>query len=231
MTGPGADLRPWLPPVRDQGQRGTCVAFAVTAAHELDRADGGAVVEDLSEEALFWGCKVSDGNWSSGTRFASAAIALSANGQPVEATWPYEPSRPAGRSYAPPTPPDDSWFTGDLTAHAAGLDAIRAELDGGQPVVLGLIVVDAFFFPDEAGRIDAPAASSPARGRHAVLAVGYDTGAVLVRNSWSPDWGLDGYGWLSNAYVEAHLREIWAIGVGATGPSASMISGDVYGAE
>jgi hypothetical protein len=80
-----ADMRELLPPAHDQGQRGTCVAFAVTAAHELARAAGAAVSEDLSEEALFWGCKLIDGNWRSGTSFSSASAALGATGQPLEA--------------------------------------------------------------------------------------------------------------------------------------------------
>ena len=54
------------------------------------------VSEDLSEEALYWGCKIIDGNWRSGTSFDSAAAALGATGQPLEAVWPYEPRRARG---------------------------------------------------------------------------------------------------------------------------------------
>lgn len=229
--GPRADLRRLLPPVRDQGQRGTCVAFAVTAAHEAERAGSHGAVEDLSEEALFWGCKVVDGNWSSGTRFASAATALSTTGQPLASTWPYDADRAVGVAYAPPTLPDESWFTANLRALAVDLDAIRAELYGGRPVILGIVVLDRFFFPGADGRIDAPDVSAKARGRHAVLAAGYDAGAVLVRNSWSSDWGLDGYGWLSNDYVKAHVREVWAIGPGPAGSSSEVTTGDTYGAQ
>ena len=57
---PPVDLRALMAPVRDQGQRGTCLAFAVTAAHEVGRS-GGSSPEDLSEEALYWGCKRTDG--------------------------------------------------------------------------------------------------------------------------------------------------------------------------
>ncbi len=70
------DLRPLFPPVRDQGIRGTCVAFAVTAAHELARQSSIGNYEDLSDEALYWNCKQIDGDLQEGTSFDSAAEAL-----------------------------------------------------------------------------------------------------------------------------------------------------------
>src|SRR5262249_38762517 len=134
------DIREILPPVRDQGQRGTCVAFAVTAAHEIARAAGAAGSEDLSEEALFWGCKIIDGNGRAGTSFSSASAALGATGQPLEAVWPYDPRRAAGRQYGPTTKPTDEWHTSNLGNASLDLAAVRAAIDSGRPVVLGLTV-------------------------------------------------------------------------------------------
>jgi C1A family cysteine protease len=200
-----------LPPVRDQGERGTCVAFAVTAAHEVARAAGVAISEDLSEEALFWGCKIIDGNWESGTSFGSAAAAVGSTGQPLEAIWPYEPRRGAGTRYDPPRKPAEDWHKSGLGQAPVDLAPVRTEIDAGRPTVLGLTVFDTLFMPSSAGRIDAPAAGSPARGRHAVLAVGHDADGLLIRNSWGTTWALGGYGWLSNEYAEHHLREAWII--------------------
>jgi len=91
------------------------------------------------------------------------------------------------------------------------LAAVRAELDSGRAVVLGLVMFDTLLLPSATGRIEAPPAGSSQRGRHAVLAVGHDAEALLIRNSWGPTWGLDGYGWLSDEYAQRHLREAWAI--------------------
>jgi C1A family cysteine protease len=230
----GADMRALLPPVRDQGQRGTCAAFAVTAAHEVARALGAAVSEDLSEEALYWGCKLIDGNWSSGTRFTSAAAALAATGQPVEVVWPYDARRAAGIAYAPPTKPTTDWHTSGMGPAPVDLSAVRSELDAGRPVVLGLVVFDTLFLPSATGRIDAPPAGSRARGRHAVLAVGHNSDALLIRNSWGPTWGIDGYGWLSDDYAERNVHEAWVIRASAgqsAAPAGAHSTGDVYGTQ
>lgn len=209
------DLRPVLPPVRDQGQRNTCVAFAVSAAHEVARAAGKVAAEDLSEEALYWGCKRIDGNWGPGSRFTSAAAALSRWGQPLESVWPYDETLPDGGPYHPPTPPEAStWFRSGLRQVSLDAAELRDCLDGGASVALELVLFDTFFTPGATGIVLEPPAGAPPRGRHAVLAVGYDAGSLLVRNSWGNAWALRGYAWLSNAYVLHHGRSAWIIDAG-----------------
>src|SRR6266508_4574515 len=83
MTDEVVDLSAVLGPVRDQGNRGTCLAFATTAGHESTRlSDLGDPRTDLSEELLYWACKQLEGNTSSGTKPAAAARALAETGQP-----------------------------------------------------------------------------------------------------------------------------------------------------
>jgi hypothetical protein len=205
------DLRSVFSPVHDQGQRGTCLAFAVTAAHEVSRTSV-APPEDLSEDALYWGCKRTDGNWSRGTSFRSAGTAISAWGQPTELVWPYDPRQPDEAPYHPPTPPGgDGWVRTGLRGVAAGSDEVRSQLDAGAPVALGLTLFDTFFRPTESGRIEDPPAGAPTRGRHAVVAVGHQPAEILIRNSWGTTWGLGGYAWISDGYVETYASEAWVI--------------------
>lgn len=229
------DLRASLPPIRDQGQRGTCVAFAVTAGHEVSRA-GGAGDDDLSEEALYWGCKRTDGNWKGGTRFTSAAVALGRWGQPREADWPYDMGRRDGVAHSPPFRAGGiGWFRSGLLPVALTLADVRTHLDGGTPVVLSLTVFDTFYRPDDHGHIADPPAGATARGRHAVLAVGHQAGALLIRNSWGTTWALGGYAWIGDGYVGSHAVSAWIIdGSAGTGGTSGATHTDkaeeeVYG--
>lgn len=228
-----ADLRPSLPPVHDQGQRGACLAFAVTAAHEVSRP-GPGIPEDLSEEALYWGCKRTDGNWNAGTTFGSAAVAIHRWGQPLEATWPYDSTRSDGVAYKPAgRAGGKDWFTSALRRVGTDLPAVRALLDGGTPVALGLTVFDTFFHPDADGHIHEPAAGSQPRGRHAVLAVGHQPAELLIRNSWGTAWALGGYAWLGDGYVQSHAGDAWVIDGAATpttlATGSAVTQGDTYG--
>ena len=99
--------------------------------------------EDLSEEALYWGCKRTDGNWKSGTTFGSASTALGRWGQPLEVDWPYDPKQADGIAYPPPGRPGGTgWFRSGLRKVSVALADVRSHLDGGVPVLLGLTVFD-----------------------------------------------------------------------------------------
>lgn len=77
MTGSAAvDLSVSCGLARDQGPRGTCLAFAVTSAHEARRRCCYNESTALSEEFLYWACKEIDGNTSSGTRPTAVSAAL-----------------------------------------------------------------------------------------------------------------------------------------------------------
>src|SRR5687768_10429943 len=92
------DLRSTLGEARDQGSRPTCMAFAVSAAHEASRA-----TDYLSPEFLFYsGAKRTHGDPKRGLTQAAVADALSMDGQPAEEAWPYSQSVPDMASWKPP---------------------------------------------------------------------------------------------------------------------------------
>ena len=214
--GPAAvDLSPHLRPVGDQGRRGTCVAFAVTAAHEHSRGvDRDGVPEDLSEETLYWGCKQLDGIPACGTNMTAADLALQRWGQPVETLWPYDRTLDdSAPGYQPP--PEaikaQNCYRTLLRSITPSLAAIRAELDAGRPVIIGLSVWEGFRRADTEP-LPAPTKSELFPGGHAVVAIGYDPqrAALLIRNSWGVHWGRGGHLWVADAVVPL-LLGAWVI--------------------
>jgi C1A family cysteine protease len=194
------DLSAHLGPVRDQGNRGTCVAFAASSVHELARiAKRGQAHELLSVEALYWHAKQIEGDDEPGIYVDSAKAALSNPGQCAETGWPYEPG--LDDTMPLPGPPGGAMA---LPARRASLnwigvnpDGLRIELETGHGV---LAVIDTWdgLFDYTGGDVEAPSDADLFNEYHAVTIVGYDDTrkAFLVRNSWGDSWGDNGHIWL-----------------------------------
>lgn len=209
MMNVSVDMRSQFGPVRDQGPRPTCLAFAASSAHEhsLRRPDF------LSVDFLY-GCGVrrSHKDMDRGISLHAAAEALEADGQPDEIHLPYSldirtlPARIA--SVSAPT------FRCRPTFRNATVSEVFALLDSGHSVVLALRISAAFHAPGVNATI---LTRNPDRdtGAHAVVALGHGARAqerfLLVRNSWGSGWGENGHAWVSESYASGRLLQIGLI--------------------
>lgn len=194
-----------MPPVRNQHDRGTCVAFGVLALREF--LIGAS--EDLSEQFLYWACKKMDGvPHLSGTYVSTGMAALSEAGVCREATWPYNPF-PDGDTEGQGPPPygaRDEAKRFVLRSHrgvsqrsVAHYKSVLAGGDGvrGMPIVIGTPVFkswyESFVFA-ETGKINMPLPGDEIISGHCWCIVGYvddedsvGGGYFIVRNSWGTD--------------------------------------------
>jgi hypothetical protein len=103
-------------------------------------------------------------------------------------------------------------------------------LDKGAPVLLTMMLSDAFYGPDADGVVASTEAPDPNR-RHAVVAVGHGKSGirrlVLIRNSWGPAWGVGGYAWISEDYLAARLYGLAEMREDLTNVSAHHTHTDV----
>lgn len=201
------DLRDNFGPVRDQGARPTCLAFAASDAHAGLREGW----DPLSCEYVFYHAQQRSGRPPTKGAFLGDMLAtLASEGQPEEQGWPYLPVLPTDLSlYRPPT------VVGALYGREGeqprqDLDLIRGALNQERPAIVLSTLTRRFFRPPSDGVVvhDDGDQVFPAP-RHAVVAVGYGDHfgqpVILIRNSWGAKWGMAGHIWLAEDYLRRHM--------------------------
>ena len=231
---PAMRLMDKLHPVQNQGERGTCVAFSVTALREFSDTKS----QKLSEQFLYWACKMLDGHEDQGgTTIHTAMAALAERGICPQDCWPYNPEKEEKSEHQGPPPAAALKNAASLVMENARPVAINNISHykhvlagnggvGGAPVAIGILVFDSWLrsaATNRTGKITMPLPGEPPlQWGHAMLAVGYqdDPGApgggyLIVRNSWGTDWaGLSpenaGHAMIPYAYVEQCALEAFS---------------------
>jgi C1A family cysteine protease len=220
--------------IRDQGDRGTCVAFAALAAYEHALATAGAP-HDLAEQFLYWSCKSNDGIPNTeGTWLGVAYPLVKRDGCCLEEKWPYVPRPIAGNVGQGPPP-------GGAAAQAlsyrlrsfqqlapTSVSDIKNRLAQSRCVSFSIPVFNSWYRSSQVaktGNITLPIPGEVRAGGHAMCLVGYidddpttvgtGGGRFILRNSWGQNWGFSspygaGYGTIPYSYITRFCSEAYS---------------------
>jgi len=191
-------------PVRDQGQCGCCWAFSATEEYESQLVIKGYVStpEIVLSPQQFVDCDHSDQGCNGGFYTNAWNYAASIGNVMQDPEYGYTGT---GGSCKLNTASQYNIhpFAGAAKTPAAPVTSasnIQAFVSSHGPASAAL---DATPLQTYQGGILQQSASSCPSLNHAVLITGYGTDAVagtyfIVRNSWSSDWGIDGYFWIQS---------------------------------
>lgn len=217
-------VAPGVARVEDQSSFSSCVGNASTDAVEFLYIRDGLPQPELSRMMLYYDARVSVGGFDasddSGCYIRDAMKALAKYGVATETIWPYVS---ANLSRAPSKTARRDAERRQIVEYVRcdGLRQIKESLAAGFPVVGGFDVFDSMFSREvgRTGVVPLPLPGEDSIGGHAILLIGNDdpTEFFKFKNSWGPNWGDRGFGYLPYAYVERGLADdFW---------SARMIEG------
>lgn len=225
------DLREWCSPVEYQETLGSCAAHAAVALVEFFQRKTFGTHLDASRLFLYKVTRNLAGTQGDcGASLRDTMKALVLFGVPPEEHWAYAPDdfdfEPGAFQYAlAQNYQAEVYYRLDAsgTPPKELLHCVKVHLARKLPVMFGLSIYPAMDSVGQDGLVPRPSLTEPPAGGHAIVAVGYDdlreiphpgnetttTGALLIRNSWGTDWGMEGYGWLPYDYVLWHLTSDW----------------------
>lgn len=228
---PDVNLLPFMTSVKDQGDRGTCVAFSVASAREaLEKIKTGntRLKIDLSEQCLYYLCKQKDGIPNKDGTYVEIALGiLRDNGVCVKNAWPYNKVFIPHNISHDPTPVNCKPYPCSNIVHknykVASFKALSSNSEikecllNKSPIIIVMEVYaswDDNGDVEETGILNNPIPNDELRGLHAVCLVGYDDKekVFMFKNSWGTRWAFNspykpGYGQLSYDYVERYCHD------------------------
>ncbi len=221
-----ANLQRYAPPVGNQGEQGSCVAWssAYAARTIVESTRTGQSPDNLKFSPAFLynqigleGCQ--------GSYIIKAMEFMTKEG-----SVPYDQFEYTDQDCT--RQPDQQLMNdaeqyrmhgfnrlslGDQT-EVIDLHAIKQNIASGAPVVIGMMVGPSFMQPMKGQDLWQPESGDESMmgfGGHAMCVVGYDdtkyNGAFLLMNSWGPEWGNNGFAWVRYGDFETFVREAYGL--------------------
>lgn len=213
------DLHATFPPVYDQGNLGSCTANALAAAIDFERKKQKLAFLAPSRLFIYYNERALESSVSSdsGATLRDGMKTVAAQGACPESMWPYDIVRfavlPGSNCYTAAV----QHRTLSYSRVAQNLVHMKSCLAAGYPFVFGFTVYSSFESDAVAqtGKVPMPAAKEGVIGGHACVMAGYSDASqrFLCRNSWGPDWGINGYFTLPYNYaLNSNLADdFWTI--------------------
>lgn len=215
---------------KNQGRRPSCSVFAILGVLEFHYSLRKEAPVFLSEEFLVWATSQINPRQTDadGFSFGEVLAAIRRHGLVARDSVPDTFEGPLQESVAIQAiqavafGQEDFAITRVVGSNKEKLAAIMRELNEGYPVAIALA-----WPPDGVmARVHTLRDQKPREGAgHAVTLVGYHEPEgpegerlFLFRNSYGPHWGVAGHGYVSESYLEKHLRDV----VGARLASGSL---------
>ncbi len=204
------DLTANFPPIGDQGQYGTCVAWATGYNHRsyiLAKSEGRTSFSNsqmFSPKYLFWAVPSSQkGADCNGTGFEAAYDVMLSKGISTLQTTPYTDLGDCSGSTSAWDAAALSFKLESYREIDVDINTIKESLAQGKAVSIGAKLGDNFMSWDNTGDVhySDTYGYSGQHAYHAMIVAGYDdnrgnNGAFKVVNSWGNTWGNAGYIWV-----------------------------------
>jgi C1A family cysteine protease len=224
LESPSVDLREFFGDVDDQQNINCSPANACAGLIEYFELRSHGRIASPSRLYLYKSArKLARVSGDPGIDLRTVLKAMLRFGSPPDYLWPFDPS-----TYDQEPDPYLHSFAAECksivyvrldspnTQGTATLKRVKAFLIAGFPIVFGFSLPSAL---SKAADIPYRPAHDAVCGGQSVVAVGFDDtrmrttkGALLIRNSWGPEWGDNGYGWLPYGYVERQSAvDFWTV--------------------
>jgi C1A family cysteine protease len=220
------DLEPWMPPVYDQYQLGSCTANALAAVVEYDLRRKDRPDFMPSRLFIYYNERKLEHTieYDAGAMIRDGAKSLHKIGVCTETMWPYDVDKFAEK------PPNDAYeeaaLTKAVTYQRVARRDVKLMLAAGAPIAFGFTVYSNFWSTGRNGFMPLP--DGDVEGGHAVVLCGYDTidragtgdpfpGGLhyRVRNSWGVNVEDVGYFWMPSEFVhDTRLSsDFWSVAI------------------
>lgn len=205
------DLRKYFTPVKNQGELGACSAFAMVGIYEYILRKNRKQDTDLSEAFVYYNVRrmMNSIGEDTGSSLYNVVVTMGTEGVCAEHYCPYtdqvDMPQPPGEAY------EDAIQRKVVKALNVqkDLNHIKSAVAEGYPVAVSLKIFESFEpiggFVSRPSEAEVEAGQS---GNHAMVVCGYsdEEKIFIVRNSWGPKFGDQGYCYIPYSYFEDFLN-------------------------